>query len=101
RRKIERIGTINFPTVARTSGVKAFPVVEVGIAANGKLDRAIIRRSSGSAELDNAALQILKLATPFDPFPPELAHDYSVLRFAYEYQFVGGRLRGGAVSAVP
>jgi len=24
-----------------------------------------------------------------------------VLRFAYEWQFVGGRLHGGAVSAVP
>jgi protein TonB len=81
--------------------VKASPVVEVGIAANGTLDKAIIRQSSGYPELDNAALEILKLASPFDPFPPELAHEYRVLRFAYEWQFVGGRLRGGAVSAVP
>src|SRR6266404_300368 len=35
RRKVERIGTINYPTVARTLGKKgAAPVVEVGIAAN-------------------------------------------------------------------
>ena len=33
----------------------------------------VIRRSSGSPELDQAALEILKLASPFDPFPPELA----------------------------
>jgi protein TonB len=101
RRKVERIGTINYPTVARRLGLKASPVVEVGIAANGTLDKAIIRRSSGYPELDNAALEILKLASPFDPFPPELAHDYGVLRFAYEWQFVGGRLQGGAVSTVP
>ena len=101
RRKVERVGTIHYPTAARTLGVKASPVVEVGIAANGKLDRAVIRQSSGYPELDNAALEILKLASPFDPFPPELAHDYRVLRFAYEWQFVGGRLQGGAVSAVP
>lgn len=101
RRKVERVGTINYPTVARTIGMKKSPVVEVGIAANGTLDKAIIRQSSGYPELDNAALEILKLASPFDPFPPELAHDYRVLRFAYEWQFVGGRLRGGAVSAVP
>src|SRR6266481_117729 len=101
RRKVERIGTINYPTVARTLGVKASPVVEVGIAANGTLDKAVIRQSSGYPDLDNAALQILKLASPFDPFPPELAHEYRVLRFAYEWQFVGGRMRGGAVSAVP
>jgi protein TonB len=101
RRKVERIGTINYPTVARTLGVKASPVVEVGIAANGTLDKAVIRQSSGYPDLDNAALQILKLASPFDPFPPELAHEYRVLRFSYEWQFVGGRMRGGAVSAVP
>lgn len=101
RRKVERIGTINYPTVARRLGVKASPVVEVGIAANGTLDKAVIRQSSGYPELDNAALEILKLASPFDPFPPELAHDYRVLRFAYEWQFVGGRMQGGAVSTVP
>jgi protein TonB len=101
RRKVERMGTIHYPTAARTLGVRVSPVVEVGIAANGTLDKAIIRQSSGYPELDNAALEILKLASPFDPFPPELAHDYRVLRFAYEWQFVGGRMKGGAVSAVP
>lgn len=101
RRKVERVGTINYPTAARTLGVKASPIVEVGIAANGTLDRVVIRHSSGYPELDNAALEILKLASPFDPFPPELAHEYRVLRFAYEWQFVGGRMQGGAVSAVP
>jgi len=101
RRKVERIGTINYPTIARKLGMKASPVIEVGIDASGKLDKAVIRQSSGYPELDNAALEILKLASPFDPFPPELAHDYRVLRFAYEWQFVGGRLHGGAVSTVP
>ena len=101
RRKVERVGTINYPTIARTLDVEASPVVEVGIQADGKLDRVVIRRSSGHPELDNAALEILKLASPFDPFPPELAHEYRVLRFAYEWQFVGGRMQGGAVSAVP
>ncbi len=101
RRKVERVGTINYPLAARTAGQKASPVVEVGIASDGKLDRALIRRSSGDAELDQAALQILKLASPFDPFPPELAHQYRVLRFAYEWQFVGGRVQTGTVSTVP
>ncbi len=101
RRKVERIGTINYPTVARTAAVRASPVVEVGISSDGTLDKVVIRRTSGYPELDNAALEILKLASPFDPFPPELAHEYRVLRFAYEWQFVGGRLQGGAVSTVP
>jgi len=76
---------------------KANPVIEVGINANGSLDKAEIRRSSGSVELDNAALQTLKLAAPFDPFPPELAREHQVLRFVYEWQWT----RGGSVTAIP
>jgi protein TonB len=102
RHKVERIGTLNlYPKIARKLGVSASPVLEVGIAADGRLDKAIIRRSSGYPELDNAALQTLKLASPFDPFPPELAHEYKVLRFAYEWQVVGGRVETGGVTAVP
>ena len=101
RRKVERIGTLNFPAAARTALGTASPVLEVGINADGKLDRAVIRRSSGNPELDQAALSILKLASPFDPFPPELAAEHSVLRFAYEWQFVGGRAQRGSVSTVP
>jgi periplasmic protein TonB len=101
RRKVERIGTLNYPTAARVAGAEVSPVVEVGIASDGSLDKAVIRRSSGNPELDQAALAILKLASPFDPFPPELAAQYHVLRFAYEWQFVGGRVHGGTVSTVP
>jgi protein TonB len=98
RRKVERIGTLNFPAAARSALGDASPVLEVGINANGTLDRAVIRRSSGNPELDQAALAILKLAAPFDPFPPELAAEHSVLRFAYEWQFVGGRAQRGSIS---
>ncbi len=101
RRKVEQIGTLNYPTVAQNMGRRASPVLEVAIDSTGTLSRAVIRTSSGYPELDQAALSILKLASPFDPFPAELAKEYRVLRFAYEWQFVGGRVESGAVSAVP
>src|SRR5256886_9288876 len=65
RRKVERIGTINYPRAARGArgaGAQASPVVEGGIAADGTLDRVVIRRTSGKPGLDQAALAILKLA---------------------------------------
>ncbi|MHB8814738.1 MAG: energy transducer TonB family protein, partial [Steroidobacteraceae bacterium] len=71
------------------------------IRADGRLDHAEIRRSSGDPELDQAALTILKLASPFDPFPPQLAGHYRTLNFVYEWQFVGGRLATGSVTAAP
>jgi periplasmic protein TonB len=101
RHKVERIGTLNYPTAARSAATGLSPVVEVAIGDDGTLDKAVIRRSSGDPELDQSALAILKLASPFDPFPPELAAQYRVLHFAYEWQFSGGRVGSGIVSTVP
>jgi protein TonB len=100
RRKVEQIGTLNYPTAARHMGMRASPVLEVAIDSDGKLETAAIRTSSGFPELDQAALSILKLASPFDPFPPDVAKEYRVLRFAYEWQFVGGKVESGALSTV-
>ena len=101
RHKVERIGTLNYPSAARRSDRSRSPVLEVAINASGALQRALIRQSSGDPELDQASLDILKLASPFDPFPPELEREYHVLRFAYAWQFVGGRVQAGDVAAVP
>ena len=101
RRRVERIGTVNYPTAAAHAGVQASPVLEVAIDADGKLTTAEILTSSGYPDLDAAALAILKLASPFDPFPPDLAARYHTLRFAYEWQFSGGRIAQGAVTTVP
>jgi periplasmic protein TonB len=101
RAKVERIGTLNYPAAARDAGKNANPVIEVAIDSNGRLEQASISRSSGDPELDQAALAILKLASPFDPFPPELAQRYRVLHFVYEWQFVGGRVATGSVTTAP
>ena len=101
RRKVERIGTLNFPRAARNTAATASPLVAVAIASDGSIREAVIRRSSGDPELDQAALATLKLASPFDPFPPELAAQYHALHFAYEWQFSGGRNRSGTVSTLP
>ena len=90
RRKVERLGTINFPQIARAQTANNNPVLEVAIAADGSLGAIIVRRSSGRKELDQAALSILRLASPFDPFPADLRKKYDELRFAYEWQFLEG-----------
>jgi protein TonB len=97
KRRIEQVGTVNFPNAARRSKLTGSPLIEVVLASGGGLVRADVRRSSGHGELDRAAMDILRLATPFEPFPAALAARHDVLRFAYEWQFVGGRLEGSAV----
>jgi protein TonB len=98
KRRIERVGTLNFPNEARRRGMSGNPVLEVAIRADGSLATVLVRRSSGHRELDQAAVGIVRLAAPFDPFAPALRERYPVLRFAYEWQFLDGRLGGnGAV----
>jgi protein TonB len=97
RRKIERVGTMNFPDVARRQKLSGTPVIEVTIGADGRLLQTIIRRSSGHPELDEAAMRILKLAAPFDPFPGELSAKHDEIRIAYEWQFLGGASQGTGV----
>jgi periplasmic protein TonB len=99
RRKVERLGTMNFPQIARQrSGATGNPVLEVAIGADGKLNSSIVRRSSGRKDLDQAAQSILRLASPFDPFPADLRKQYDELRFAYEWQFLDGNVGQGTLS---
>lgn len=88
KRKIEKVGTLNYPLEARNRFNNRNPVVEVVIGANGALKSAVIQQSSGDAAVDQAALNILRRAAPFDPFPAKLKRDYDQLRFAYEWQFL-------------
>ena len=98
KRRIERVGTLNFPNEARRRQLSGNPVVEVAIRANGTLETVLVRRTSGHPELDNAAVGIVRLAAPFEPFPSALRERFPVLRFAYEWQFINGQLGGdGAV----
>jgi periplasmic protein TonB len=99
RTKIERLGTLNFPQAAWRAPGTRNPDVEVVILADGTLESATIRRSSGSAKLDQAAVDILKLASPFDPFPKELSDHYRLLRFTYGWEFDGGNVSPGTVTA--
>jgi protein TonB len=92
RSKIERLGTLNFPQNVRNSQA-GNPVLEVALLADGTLGEALIKKSSGNKEIDQAALSILRLASPFDPFPSELRQQYQELRFAYEWQFLGASRR--------
>lgn len=97
RRKIERVGTVNFPDVARRRQLSGTPVIEVTIGSDGKLLQSVIRRSSGHAEIDEAAMRILKLAAPFDPFPAALNARHDEIRIAYEWQFLDGAAQGSSV----
>lgn len=87
KRKIEAMGVKYFPGDDVLRNQTGSPTLEVTIDASGQLREVIVRRSSGSRILDQAALNILRRAAPFDPFPEAIRVDYDQLRFAYKWQF--------------
>ena len=87
KRKIETIGVKYFPEKGIMQGLTGSPTLEVTISASGQLEDVVLRQSSGSRILDQAALNILRRAAPFDPFPQAIRLDYDQLRFAYKWQF--------------
>ena len=95
KRKIERVGTMNYPT---TGNAQRNPILEVAVSSDGTLQEVIVLRSSGEKSLDQAAINILTIASPFDPFPEYLSRDFDALRFSYEWYFIGERT-GSRVTA--
>ncbi|MDX1500150.1 MAG: TonB family protein [Woeseiaceae bacterium] len=87
KRRIEAVGQDYFPELGTLEGLTGSPTLEVSIDASGELTEVVIRKSSGSKVLDQAALDILNRASPFDPFPAEIRARYDRLRFAYKWLF--------------
>lgn len=87
KRKVEQVGSMNFPSSVHPAGAAGHPVLEVAINADGSLHDVIVRSSSGLRGLDRAAMDILRMASPFEPFPDALRAEHEVLRFAYEWRF--------------
>jgi protein TonB len=75
RVKIERIGTLNFPAEARGK-VYGNLQLTVTIRADGTLESMELDRSSGLKVLDEAARKIVRMATPFAVFPPDISREY-------------------------
>ena len=87
KRRIEAVGAEYFPELGNLDGLTGSPTLEVSIEASGHLREVVMRKTSGSTVLDKAALDILRRASPFEPFPPEISAEYDRLRFAYKWLF--------------
>ena len=72
RRKVERIGQINYPQEARERQLYGTLRLLVSIEPDGALRDVHLLASSGHDVLDEAAIRIVRLAAPFAPFPPAM-----------------------------
>ncbi len=87
KRRVEAVGATYLPELGDLGALTGSPTLMVSIQASGDLEEAVIRKTSGSTILDLAALDILQRASPFNPFPPEIAAEYDTVRFEYKWLF--------------
>jgi periplasmic protein TonB len=78
RVKIERIGSLNYPPEAR-GRVYGNLRLTVSIRPEGNVESIELDRSSGLKVLDAAAFKIVRMATPFAVFPPDIRRDTDLL----------------------
>lgn len=86
RRKIERVGTLNYPEAARGK-LYGNLVMTVTLRSDGTVAGIEINRSSGHQILDDAARRIVAMAAPFAEFPPAIRHDTDILTFTRTFNF--------------
>jgi protein TonB len=78
RVKIERIGSLNYPPEAR-GRVYGNLRLTVSIRPDGNVESIELDRSSGLKVLDAAAFKIVRMASPFAAFPPDIRRDTDLL----------------------
>jgi protein TonB len=78
RAKVERIGTLNYPAQARGKLYGNLQLT-VTLRPDGTVAAIDLDRSSGLKVLDAAAFRIVRMASPFAPFPPDIRRDTDLL----------------------
>jgi periplasmic protein TonB len=91
RKKIERIGNLNYPEEARRKQIRGNLRLMVSINRDGSLYEILVLESSGQPVLDQAAQRIVRLAAPFAPFTGDLA-DIDRLEIIRTWKFTNDKL---------
>jgi protein TonB len=93
RRKVERIGTVNYPAAARGKYYGNLRMT-VTLRSDGNVESIELDRSSGLKVLDDAAFRIVRMASPYAGFPPEIRRDTDMLVITRTWFFDrGDRIR--------
>jgi len=90
RKRIESVGNLNYPTSARQQQIYGSLRLLVSILPDGTLQNVQILESSKSRVLDQAALDIVNMAAPFEPFPIELRGEVDILEIIRTWRFHEG-----------
>lgn len=91
RAKVERIGNLNYPEEARKRKLNGSLILDVALNPDGTVNQITVRKSSGHKILDDAAIRIVHLASPFAPFPDNIKKDTDILHITRTWQFLNNQ----------
>ena len=86
---IEKYGNDHYPKSILNSNLQGNVRLLVAVNRDGSLNSVSVRQSSGIPTLDEAAVNIVFNAAPFEPLPNNLAEDIDVLEIIRTWQFRG------------
>lgn len=87
RIKVERVGNLNYPEAAKRNGLYGTLVLTVSIKDDGSVESIQIERSSGSKILDQAAVNIVEMASPYSRFPEAMRKKVDILGITRSWSF--------------
>ena len=90
RRKIEAVGNTNYPLAARQQQLYGSLRMLVSLFPNGRVSEIQILKSSGHNILDQAAMKIVTMASPFDSFPEAMRAEADILEIIRTWRFHEG-----------
>jgi protein TonB len=85
--KFERVGTKNYPQEALAKNITGRVMLNVTLRPDGSVEEIAITLSSGSRILDDSARQIVRLASPYAKFPPEISRQVDRLKIIRYVKF--------------
>ncbi len=93
--KVTRVGNSNYPEEARSRSIYGDLRLLVSLRKDGTIKEVSILESSGSTVLDDAAIRIIRLASPFAPFPEEMREKTDELEIIRTWSFQRRGLSSG------
>ena len=86
RQKVERIGALNYPEVAKLANLGALRLT-VSLNKEGNIEEVIINKTSGNKDLDEAAIKIVKLGEPYAAFSTKMQKEIDLVNITRTWKF--------------
>ena len=87
RRHVEAVGNRNYPSEAEHLRLYGSLRLLVSQMPDGSVNDVEILSSSGHELLDQSAVEIVRMAAPFEPFPAELRSEVDILEIIRTWRF--------------